>query len=345
MSMGQILHDALANVAASASAEPNVGDLIGRFDHRVRQRRTRRIALGAGSIVMTVALVLTAAGKSRANNAVQVDRPQNGHGTTTTLDRKAVAPARRSADRSTTTTTAASSRGRSTTVGTSPAAQVPSVQLPLDPQIPSDSGATPTTIAIDQREPGPTTTSTTTVAPSPPGEYIAWATGFHTATTSEATYADANSCNALSGGAGAATGAPDGNPWAYSASVFPGCTASQEQMIVADFSYLHCANVSAISSFEFVIATTSGQIATANLQFKLISGLEMGSSTWNSSTSMPFPAGANTDVLGPYSGGFEGFMVGGTSAVTILSFNPGVSMAIDAIGIRYHGDVSSCTHP
>ena len=33
-----------------------------------------------------------------------------------------------------------------------------------------------------------------------------------------------------------------------------------------------------------------------------------------------------------------------SSVVTLLAFGPGITMAIDAIGIRYHGDLSGCTH-
>jgi hypothetical protein len=159
--------------------------------------------------------------------------------------------------------------------------------------------------------------------------------------------ASPNSCDALLGGSGAAAGAPDGNPWAYSAGVFPGCSAPDAHIAVAEFPYLHCPNVTSISSFEFVIVTTSGQIATATMQFKVIPAIDNGPNSFTTQLSMALPAGAHTSTLGPFSGGMKDDLVDATSAVvTLLSFDPGITMQIDAIGIRYFGtDLSSCTHP
>jgi hypothetical protein len=344
MSMDRILHDALTDLASSARSEPNVDDLIDRFDRRVRQRRTRRIAVSAGAIVTTVALILAATGTSRANNAVQVDRDQSRHRTTTTLEKNAGAPSRRGkAPSTTTTTTMTTAPGRSTTVGTSPRTLSSIVQLPVDPQPPSNPNETPTT--LDPASPDPTTTTTTTVEPS--GQYTAWATGFRAATSMEINLATTNTCDALLGGSAAATGAPDGNPWTYSASGVPGCTPTQEHIAAADFPYLQCGNASEISSVEFLIVTTNGQIAVANLQFKVIPELDHNSTAFTATMSMAFPAGAHTSVLGPDAGTLKDDLVdvATTRRAMLFDFNPGIAMHIDAVGIRYHGDLSGCTHP
>ena len=341
MSMDRMLQDALTEVAGAARSEPDVGDLMNRFDRRVRQRRTRRIAISAGSIVTTVALIVAAAGTSRANNAVQVDREHARHDTKTTLENDAAAPSRRADGQSTTTTTSRAPRASVPTI-TSPRSQSPTVQIPVGPQLPSDPGITPTT--MPSREPSPSETTTTTTLP-PSNQFTAWATGFRAPSNIEAMNADPSSCNALLGASTPAVGVPDGNAWSYTASPFSGCTNSQPQIAVAEFPYLQCANVSAISSFEIVIVTSSGQIATTMLQFKVIPAIDSGPYAFSTTLSMAFPAGAHTSTLGPFTGFPKDNIISSPDVVTLLSFDPGVAMSIDAIGIRYHGDLSGCTPP